>query len=341
MVHSSIVAAFSLLLSLTSLSQANENSFRLTVINNSPGGITCNVQGDDRTDTVMAGQKRDIVFELSEDQVSFYLNLAFFPLAANNSFPASYSYKQIRILNNTGSKEITVSQEGKLQYLLTPEEKTIATKDAWYRTKNFWKLDSVVLANRNNIAAAEIIYLSICGVDIPIDTIRKYYALLSPEIQASGFGKRIIHYLESRGRLAVGNAFPVLALPDTAGKIIRLEDIKSDYVLLDFWFSRCGPCIASFPELETLYTKTRRTKLQIVGISVDGKGDQVLWKETIDKYRLPWINVNDVRYKLVSLLAIGNYPTRVLLGKDRKIMLLDTDNSQDDFFKRIEKQVAK
>ncbi|HNK29595.1 MAG TPA: hypothetical protein PKG65_11755, partial [Ferruginibacter sp.] len=70
-------------------------------------------------------------------------------------------------------------------------------------------------------------------------------------------------------------------------------------------------------------------------------GDQVLWKETIDKYRLPWINVNDVRYKLVSLLAIGNYPTRVLLGKDRKIMLLDTDNSQDDFFKRIEKQVAK
>jgi len=337
----SLVALCIVLLSFTGRTQVNRNSFRLTLVNNFQGEITCNIQGSDRTDTVKAGEKKDILYELEQEQVSFYLNLVSLSLVPNDPFPAFYSFKMIRILNTLGSKEISISDAGKLNYELTPEEQVIATKNEWYRTKNFWKLDSIILANRNNIASAEIIYLSICAVDVKTDTIKKYYDMLSPEIRSSEFGKRIIRYLESRSRLAAGNVLADFALPDTAGKIIQLKDIKSNYILLDFWFSRCGPCIASFPEIEELYEKTARTKLAIVGISIDAKADNELWKETIDRYNLPWINVNDLKYKLVSSLAIGNYPTRVLLDTDRKILMFDTDNSQDDFFKRVEKMVKK
>lgn len=336
MCYKTVAMFFILFPSFTAWSQAGKNQYRLTMINNSSVVATCSVPGYDKMDTVSAGQKKDIVFEFDDDVLSFYLDLKTVDISTYE-----HRYKMIRVLDARGSKEVIVKPDGNMEYQLTLEEKVIAGSDTRLRTRNFWKLDSVIHANNNNTASAELIYLTICDINTPADTIQKYYNMLSPGIRSSGFGKRIVDYLESRTRLIIGKTLDNFELPDAKGRIVKLTAIKSNCILLDFWFSRCGPCIASFPELKELYVKTKRNKLAVIGISIDSRSENELWKETLGKHDMTWINLNDPEYKLVKFLAIRNYPTRVLLDKDRKIILLDTDNSQDDFFKKVEKLVNK
>lgn len=329
MLHKCLITLFTLFQYFNSLGQDGQNYFKLTIFNNSNGMTIVSARYE--VDTVIAGQKKDIIYELGDDLLSFDIGVM-------TTDTSSFSAKQYNVqILNTRSKEIVITGEGKLEYELTLEEKAVARYGQFSRTKDFWKLDSVIYANSSNLAAPDIIYSSICSVDVPSDTILKYYNMLSPEIRSSGFGKRIVDHLENRSRFAIGKTFNDFELPDTTGKIVRLKDIKSDYILLDFWFSQCIACIISFPAIEKLYWSTKRSKLEIIGISIDKKAYHELWLENILRYYMAWINANDPKSKLVSTLPINGYPTRILLDRDRKIVLLDTENNQEDFFRKVEK----
>jgi len=334
MTNKAILLTLFLLQSFAGQTQTKKNYFKLSLTNNSNFTTICTILGNDKTDSVPAGQKKTILFKLENDQISFTLNLSTADLSIS-----SYKNKLVRVLNTLGTKQITITYENQLRYSLTPDEQTIANYNPQLRTKNFWKLDSVININSNNIAAAEIIFLSLCDIDVKVDTIKKYYNRLTPKIRGTAYGNRISDYLIARNSLNIGNKIDNFGLSDTTGKIINLNEIKSDYILLDFWFSRCGPCLKSFPELQNLYFKTDRKTFEIIGISVDLPNETLLWKSTIKKYGLSWTNVNDSKFKLVKKLAIVNYPTKVLLNKDKEIILVDTDNSYETFYKQIENLV--
>jgi peroxiredoxin len=329
-----ILSLFVLLSTLFTAQAQPKNNFKLRLINNSPYTTSCTILGNDKVDSVGPGQTRTIVFTLLSDQVSFYLNLW-----TSDVSKTSYQNKLIRVLPVTDSRQVIITKENQLQFPLTASEKTIASYKPQLRTKNFWRLDSVITANANDIAGAEIIFLSICDIDVKEDTIKKYYEFLTPRIRNGKFGRQIVNYLEARGSLHIGNKMKNFKLPDTTGKSISLYDIKSDYILLDFWFSRCAPCIKSFPELQELYSKTDRSKLEIIGISIDQPLEKTLWKITIAKHNLSWLNLHDPKAVLASSFAIVNYPTKVLLDKDKKVVMVDTDNSYSSFYQEVEKLV--
>lgn len=324
-----IIALLILFQAIHSSGQAGPDMFKLTVINNSNRTAVSTVYAEqDKRDTIFAGQTKVLYYTLDDTLYFFYLYIS---VLDSTNFP---DYKTIRIFNSR-SKEIVINPLGKPEYDLTSQEKAVGAKGAGYRTENFWKLDSIVRANANNLAGAAIISSSLCNPDVPVDSIRKYFDLLTPEMQVSVFGKQVTQYLDNRSRLVIGKTLDDFELPDAKGKMIRLKEIKSHYILLDFWFSRCGPCIAAIPAITELYKGTGRNKLGIIGISIDKNADHELWLETIDKYNMVWVNLNDPKRKVAGSLAVGNFPTRVLLDKDRKIVMLDTNNSQDDFFKKV------
>jgi peroxiredoxin len=56
---------------------------------------------------------------------------------------------------------------------------------------------------------------------------------------------------------------------DVTGKEISLNQYLGKVVLLDFWETSCGPCVASMPYLSKLYDENRDKGFEIIGISLD------------------------------------------------------------------------
>src|SRR5262245_37253385 len=63
------------------------------------------------------------------------------------------------------------------------------------------------------------------------------------------------------------------ALNDQDGNKVELQSFRGKVVLLNFWYSRCSPCVAALPEVEEL-SKDFKDK-GLVALGVDGENAQV------------------------------------------------------------------
>lgn len=56
------------------------------------------------------------------------------------------------------------------------------------------------------------------------------------------------------------------------GKTGNLSDLKGKVVVLDFWATWCGPCVASFPNIRELQKRYKKYPVEIIGVtSVQGR----------------------------------------------------------------------
>jgi thiol-disulfide isomerase/thioredoxin len=105
------------------------------------------------------------------------------------------------------------------------------------------------------------------------------------------------------------------------GREFNIEEYRGKVVLIDFWATWCGPCIAGMPELIDLHKKHHEAGLEIVGISFDRD------KESLEKYvaenEMPWVQYfdgktwdNDYGRKY----GIRAIPTMWLVGRDGKVV---------------------
>jgi thiol-disulfide isomerase/thioredoxin len=74
--------------------------------------------------------------------------------------------------------------------------------------------------------------------------------------------------------LSIGDKVPDIEfrMLNYSKSIAKLSDFKGKLVLLDFWATWCGPCIAAFPKLDSLQTKFGN-KLQVILVNSEGTGD--------------------------------------------------------------------
>jgi len=68
-------------------------------------------------------------------------------------------------------------------------------------------------------------------------------------------------------------ATPPLALRDLAGHDVDLASLRGHVVLVNFWATWCGPCIAEMPSLERLLAKVGADALHVLAVN-DGESHQ-------------------------------------------------------------------
>lgn len=103
--------------------------------------------------------------------------------------------------------------------------------------------------------------------------------------------------------LVPGQVAPNFTLPELSGVEIALQDVASenDLVLIDFWASWCGPCIAVFPDLKELYSSYHDDGFEIISISLDSTSE--LWEEASGEHELPWIDLGEIAELGEGLIA--------------------------------------
>lgn len=118
---------------------------------------------------------------------------------------------------------------------------------------------------------------------------------------------------------SVGTMLPEVTGKRLDGRQERLSDYQGRIVLLDFWATWCGPCVADFPKVRELVAKLPADRFAVVSIS----GDEELGTVTrfIEDKAMPWTNWHAGRGSdLERLLGIEGYPSYVLVGEGGKIL---------------------
>jgi thiol-disulfide isomerase/thioredoxin len=114
---------------------------------------------------------------------------------------------------------------------------------------------------------------------------------------------------------------------NTGQRPLELADLRGKYVLLDFWFSRCGPCHAAFPTVKLLHELYKDQGLVVIGVHDNSASPEAV-RAHVAKIGLPFPVIVDhpdgrtvARYQAHGI-AHG-FPSYVLIGPDGNVLLDD------------------
>ena len=100
-------------------------------------------------------------------------------------------------------------------------------------------------------------------------------------------------------------------MTDLKGEALSLKDLRGQVVLLDFWATWCGPCIAEMPTVKKTYAKYKDQKFQIIGISLDRSAEPL--EAYIEKEELGWLHYWDKSRKVSTMYKVHGIPSTFLI----------------------------
>jgi peroxiredoxin len=102
-------------------------------------------------------------------------------------------------------------------------------------------------------------------------------------------GERAEHELirlRNLPNLQVGRPAPPVVGKDLDGNSLKLEDYRGKVVVVVFWGSWCGPCMAQVPHERELYKRLQGKPFALLGVSCGDTLDVA--KETVKKHQMEW-----------------------------------------------------
>lgn len=130
------------------------------------------------------------------------------------------------------------------------------------------------------------------------------------------------------------------AFTDLSGREIDLSEMTDEVILVDFWATWCGPCIASMPELLKAYETFSEEGFQIIGISLDENLAEL--EAFISENEIPWPQYYDAlggENEIAQRYGIRQIPAAFLVGKGGRIAAANLHG--EELTAAIEKELAR
>ena len=154
------------------------------------------------------------------------------------------------------------------------------------------------------------------------------------------FYKAVSDRISGAFKTRVGQMCPHIETDDTYdGAPFSLSSMKGKYVLIDFWGTWCGPCMAGVPHMKEFRDK-HQDKMEILGISNDK--NVALWRSVIERNDMNWpnIRIGTGDKDFVSIFNVQGFPTKILLSPEGTILLRESGENES-FYNTIAAIITK
>jgi peroxiredoxin len=172
------------------------------------------------------------------------------------------------------------------------------------------------------------------GRNAPVFDYKKdfqYYAFVDSNLSALYPGSeavidldRKVNQLRNVLKLQVGAVAPVLALPDTAGNLVKLSSLRGKYVVVLFWASWSPESMAELKTLADILNKAKREDVELYQVSLDRTRES--WTKCLHENSFRGMQVSDLKYwdsPVVGSYQIERLPMMFLLDKNGVILRRD------------------
>lgn len=166
-----------------------------------------------------------------------------------------------------------------------------------------WLLEDMLIRKQLSMEEAERLFRQVDG----------HYADLT-------YYKNVAARIQGAKQTAVGQPAPSIKTERTYdGQPFDLEAWRGKYVLVDFWGTWCGACIAGMPEMKKFAAK-HEGKLMLLGIAKES--DEQRWRKYLDTSEWDWKQIVSGKGEenYVLRFNVQGFPTKILIGPDGRIL---------------------
>jgi peroxiredoxin len=156
---------------------------------------------------------------------------------------------------------------------------------------------------------------------------RLFAANNSPEAAAAKYLSRLedvatAKKIEELKKKKINDEAPDFTLKNLNGETVSLSSLRGKTVVLDFWATWCGPCIAAFPGMQKAQNEHQEQK-DVVFLFVDtwenGENKEKLAGDFIKSKGYTFQVLMDNDNKVVTSYKVTGIPTKFIIGPDGRI----------------------
>jgi peroxiredoxin len=119
------------------------------------------------------------------------------------------------------------------------------------------------------------------------------------------------------GAPAAGPAAPDFTLHAADGRNVRLDELRGQVVLVNFWATWCGPCREEMPRLNALYEKYRKSGFVLLGVNIDDNPATAI--ATAGKLAVSFPILLDTDKQVSKLYKLTDMPSTALIDRDGRL----------------------